>query len=172
MPRVSVASARRQRPRPADRRGAAPPATEQQAESGYPRLEQHIRRYETESASARHYYKWTKYLEWACASLVPAAAFLYGPLAAMLGAMVIVLEGVQPLTGWHHRAITARWTAERLRHERHCYLTRSGQYAGLNDKDARRRLALTVEGLLSTDQPAIARPGRKRPSLETLRVPR
>lgn len=147
-------------------------ATAEQADSGYPRLEQQIHRCDTESASARFYYKGTKYLEWACVSLVPAAALVHGPTAAALGAIVIVLEGMQPLNGWYHRWITARWTAGRLRHEKYCYLSRSGQYAGLNDQDARRRLALTVEGLVSTNERPIARPGRQRASLETQRVPR
>src|SRR4051812_24379951 len=77
----------------------APAATAEQADSGYPRLEEHIRRYEAESESARFFYKSAKYVEWACISLVPAAALVHGPTAAALGAIVIVLEGLQPLNG-------------------------------------------------------------------------
>ena len=60
-------------------------------ESGYPRLEQQIRWYDTKSAAAQCCYKWTKIATFVCGGLVPMTATLSAELTAGLG-----LDGLEP----------------------------------------------------------------------------
>jgi hypothetical protein len=128
-----------------------PGTTDQEPDSGYPRLEQQIRWYDDKSGSAQWWFKRTKLVEFACGALVPPIALLHGPAAAGLSAAVIVLEGLQHLNQWQHNWITYRSTCEMLRHEKYSYLARSGQYEGLTDDEAKRQLVENVEGLVSTE---------------------
>ena len=81
-------------------------------------------------------------------------------VAGVLGAIVVVLAGVQSLFGFQTNWTTYRTTAEALRRERHLYLARAGQYAG-EDRDT--RLALVVESPVSdeTTQWAAAQQGAR-----------
>lgn len=130
-----------------------PGATSEEPDSGYARLEQQIRWYDSKSGSAQRYFKSTKVVEFACGAIVPIAALVKdgGIVAAGLSAVVIVLEGLQHLNQWQHNWITYRSTCEMLRHEKYSFLARSGQYEGLEDDVARRLLVENVEGLVSTE---------------------
>jgi len=120
-------------------------------DSGYERLEQQIRWYDTKSVSAQHWYKRVKFVEFLLGSAVPFTANLHGPTTAVLGIIVIVLEGLQQVNQWQHNWITYRSTCESLRHEKYSYLARSGVYDGLDEAVAHKTLVERVEGLVSTE---------------------
>jgi hypothetical protein len=130
---------------------SVPGSTDAEPDSGYLRLEQQIRWYDSKSGSAQAWFKWTKILEFICAAAVPPIALLHGPTAAVLSAVVIVLEGLQHMNQWQHNWITYRSTCEMLRHEKYSYLARSGQYASLTDDEAKGLLVENVEAMVSTE---------------------
>jgi hypothetical protein len=132
---------------------STPGSTSEEPDSGYSRLEQQIRWYDSKSGSAQKWFKWVKYLEFVCGAIIPIAALTQhnGYVAAGLSALVIVLEGLQHLNQWQHNWITYRSTCETLRHEKYSYLARSGQYEGLDDALAYKLLVENVEGLVSTE---------------------
>jgi len=120
-------------------------------DSGYRRLEDQIGWYDNRSASAQHMYKWTKALEFICAAFVPLLANISGIATAIVGAAVIVLEGLQQLNQWQHNWITYRSTCEALRHEKYSFLAGAGVYDGLDVGASRKLLAERVEALISTE---------------------
>lgn len=126
-------------------------ATDQEPDSGYARLEQQIRWYDTKSVSAQHWYKRVKFVEFLLGAGVPFTANLHGPTTAVLGIVVIVLECLQQMNQWQHNWITYRSTCESLRHEKYSYLARSGVYDDLDDDLAKKVLVERVEGLISTE---------------------
>lgn len=132
---------------------STPGATSEEPDSGYVRLEEQIRWYDSKSGSAQRCFKWVKYVEFVCGAIIPIAALTQqtGYVAAGLSALVIVLEGIQHLNQWQHNWITYRSTCEMLRHEKYSYLARSGQYEGLDDDLAFKLLVENVEGLVSTE---------------------
>lgn len=130
---------------------AVPGNTEQEPDSGYARLEQQIRWYDTKSQSAQHYYKWAKILEFSFAGLIPFLASTSSCITAALGILIIVLEGLQHVNQWSHNWITYRSTCEALRHEKYLYIGRSVVYAGMSDEEAKKVLVERVESLISTE---------------------
>jgi hypothetical protein len=67
-----------------------PATTEQEPNSGYLRLEQQIKWYDTKSKSAQRYYKYIKFFEIVCAALIPILAKVNTTATALLGAVVLV----------------------------------------------------------------------------------
>jgi hypothetical protein len=125
---------------------------EQEPDSGYLRLEQQIRWYDSKSGSAQWWYKRVKLCEFVASGLVPIAALtLSGLSTAVIGGLAVVLEGLQQLNQWQHNWITYRSTCEALRHEKYSYIARSGSYAGMSDDDAHKALVERVESLVSTE---------------------
>jgi hypothetical protein len=125
---------------------------DQEPDSGYLRLEQQIRWYDSKSGSAQWWYKRVKFFEFLASGLVPIAALtVSGWATAVIGAVAVVLEGLQQLNQWQHNWITYRSTCEALRHEKYSYIARSGSYAGLNDEEAKKTLVERVESLVSTE---------------------
>jgi hypothetical protein len=126
--------------------------TDQEPDSRYLRLEQQIRWYDSKSGSAQWWYKRVKFCEFLASGLVPIAALtVTGWATAVIGAIAVVLEGMQQLNQWQHNWITYRSTCEALRHEKYSYLARSGSYNGLSDDDAKKALVERVESLVSTE---------------------
>ncbi len=125
---------------------------EDEPDSGYLRLEQQIRWYDSKSGSAQWWYKRVKFCEFFLSGLVPIAALtLVGWITAVIGALAVILEGLQQLNQWQHNWITYRSTCEALRHEKYSYLARSGSYLGLDDDLARKMLVERTESLVSTE---------------------
>src|SRR5262249_30159276 len=124
---------------------------EHEPDSGYPRLEQQIRWYDDKSIMAQRNFKRAKVLEIICAALIPLMAKVETTVAAVLGVVVVVLEGVQQLSQWNQNWITFRSTCEALRHEKYSYMARSGVYEGKSDEETKRILAQRVESLVSTE---------------------
>ncbi len=89
-----------------------PGNVEQEQNSGYERLEQQIKWYDTKSASAQKWYKRLKLLEIIMAASIPALAHLFPTVTAILGAGIVVLEGIQHInntdTSGHHIAQIVR----------------------------------------------------------------
>ena len=130
---------------------STPGTADDEPDSGYPRLEQQIRWYDSKSGRAQLTYKWVKAGEFILSAFVPFTALFNGPVTAVLGIGVVVLEGLQQLNQWQHNWITYRSTCEALRHEKYTYLGRSGSYDGLDDTEAKKALVERIESLISTE---------------------
>lgn len=128
-----------------------PTIPDQEISSDYPRLEQQIGWYDRKSISAQKFYKHTKIVEIVSAALITFTAFDWGPVAAALGVVVIVIGSLEHVHQWQHNWITYRSTCEALRHEKYAYMARAGLYEGKSDTDARKILAERVEALISTE---------------------
>lgn len=124
----------------------------QEPDSGYGRLESQIAWYDTKSQSAQKYYKWSKYAVIAASALIPILAVTdWKYAAALLGALIAILEGMQHINQWHHNWITYRSTCEALRHEKYTFIERADPYDDLEDVEARKLLVERVESLISTE---------------------
>lgn len=124
---------------------------DEEQDSGYVRLEQQIRWYDTKSRSAQKWFKHVKVAEFIFSAAVPITAMINGPTTAVFGFIAVILEGLQQLYQWQHNWITYRSTCEALRHEKYSYLGGSGVYDGLDTEDARKVLVERVESLISTE---------------------
>ena len=121
-------------------------------DSGYVRLEQQISWYDTKSGSAQRCYKWGKYIVIAASAAISITAMLgWNIVAAVLGALITVLEGWQHVNQWHHNWITYRSTCEALRHEKYTYMERADPYDDMSVEEARKLLVERVESLISTE---------------------
>jgi uncharacterized protein DUF4231 len=126
--------------------------TQDEPDSGYPRLEQQISWYDTESGTAQWWFKRVKLCEFVFSGLVPITALLAnGWITASIGAAAVLLEGLQQLNQWQHNWITYRSTCEALRHEKYSFIARSGSYDGMDGSQAMKALVERVESLVSTE---------------------
>ncbi len=123
------------------------------ARTNYPRLEDQIEWYDRKSVHHQRWYRRLKVTSIAAAALVPLFSSLddFGLLAGVLGVLVVVVEGLQHVNQHHENWIRYRATAENLMHEKYLYLARAGHYAGRGDDEAFRRLATSVEAILSRE---------------------
>jgi hypothetical protein len=130
----------------AEDRVATPPAG-----PVWERLLDQLRWYDSKSARHKRWFQMLKVGQIVIAAAIPAAAAA-GTSAAFggaLGAVIVVLEGMQQLFQFQQNWITYRATAEALKHEQFLYLAEAGPYAA-----APRPLALLaerVEGLVSQE---------------------
>src|SRR5205809_3216085 len=90
------------------------------------RLDDQIDWYDRKSAISQHRFKWLKALQIVFAAAVPVDIALKGPgaAAAILGALVVVLEGFQQLNQYQQNWIGYRSTCEALKHEKYLYLAK------------------------------------------------
>jgi hypothetical protein len=75
-------------------------------------------------------------------------------IGGVMGAGIVVLEGLQQLFQHHSNWTTYRSTCEALRHEKYLWMAHAGPYAHVKRPDA--LLAERVEGLVSQEQAAWA----------------
>ncbi len=115
------------------------------------RLEEQIAWYSRNSRSNQRWFKWLKMAEIIAASLIPFAAGFGAPalLTGGLGALIVVLEGLQGLNQYQNNWTTYRSTAEELKHEKYLWLATAGPYASAERPDA--LLAERVESLISRE---------------------
>jgi hypothetical protein len=119
------------------------------------RLEDQIAWYSEKSLNAQRWFKGLKVFQIAAAAGVPIMIALSVPssrpnsLAAVLGGLVAIVEGIQGLNQYQQNWILYRSTCEALKHEKFLYLGRAGPYA--DDDSARRILAEKIEGLVSQE---------------------
>jgi hypothetical protein len=130
----------------------SPPTVERDSPT-WLRLEEQIRWYDEHSAANQRRYKLCKYTEILAAAAIPAAAAIGTAawVAAVLGALILLLEGIQHLNQYQQNWITYRSTAEALKHEKYLYLAGAAQYSG---DESLQRLAIRIEGLVSQEHAA------------------
>lgn len=116
------------------------------------RLDDQIGWYDQRSAYCQRMYKGLKLVEIFAAALVPLLAGLSsvkGWVTGLVGAAVVVLEGLQHLNQYHDRWIAYRSTAEALKHEKYLHAAKAGPYAASEMPEA--LLAERIEGLISQE---------------------
>jgi hypothetical protein len=115
------------------------------------RLQDQISWYDRKSMDAQLAYKRLKVLQLLAAAAVPVVAALEGAswVIAALGALVLVLEGLQQLGQYQANWIAYRSTCEALRHEKYLFLASAGPY--IDPELASRTLAERLEGLVSQE---------------------
>src|SRR5579875_2513308 len=120
------------------------------ADPTWARLEDQISWYDGKSQDNQRLYNWFKVLEITVAAALPVVAAIHSPVwvTGGLGALIVVLEGLQHLYQFQQNWITYRSTAEALKHERYLYLGKAGPYAG---DDRHNQLAERLEGLISQE---------------------
>jgi hypothetical protein len=122
-------------------------------DSGYPRLEQQIDWYDGRSRRAQLLYKGSRISSLMLTASIPLLAprGMDGTLIAVIGALVLVIEGIQQINQWQLNWITYRATCESLRHEKFAYLGRAGNYRDMDDTEAHRALVDRVESMVSSE---------------------
>jgi len=115
------------------------------------RLESQIDWYDKKSISNQKWYKISKVAVIVAAALIPLSATLpmIGFLPAWLGALILIIEGLQHLNQYHHHWTTYRSTCEALKHEKYLWIGKAGPYAAADNPNA--MLAERIEALISQE---------------------
>jgi hypothetical protein len=115
------------------------------------RLEDQVGWYDRKSASNQRAFKRLKVLQLVAAAMVPVVASVHAPvwITGGLGALVVVIEGIQQLGQFQQNWMNYRSTCEALKHEKYLYLANAGPYRGSEDPE--RVLAERIEGLVSQE---------------------
>ncbi len=118
------------------------------------RLEDQLGWYEHASAHCKRWFHTLKVLQLLIAAAIPVCATLGASVeaAGTLGAVIVVLEGLQQLFQYQQNWTGYRATAEALKHEKFLYLSHAGPYRTGADRDA--LLAERVEARVSTEHAA------------------
>jgi len=101
----------------------------------------------------------------AAAIPVSAGAIVSAWITGSLGALIVVLEGLQQLFQFQQNWTGYRATAEALKHEKYLYLARAGPYADTSREEG--LLAERVEGLVSQEQISPPAQGSTKSTLRT-----
>jgi hypothetical protein len=127
------------------------PMSTAEADPTYQRLEEEIAWYDKRSAINQQRFKVIKGAQLASAGAIPFAAALdaHAGVAAGLGALIVVLEGIQQLNQYQQNWTSYRSTCEALKHEKYLFLAKAGPYRGATD--GRALLADRIEGLISQE---------------------
>jgi hypothetical protein len=127
---------------------AHPPAA---ADAAWERLEDQLGWYDRKSAYNQSRFKQLKAAQMLAGGAVPVVAAFDAPnyVAAILGALVVVIEGFLQLNQYQQNWIAYRSTAEQLKHEKYLYLARADVYADAPSPGV--LLAERVEGLVSQE---------------------
>jgi hypothetical protein len=115
------------------------------------RLEDQLAWYDGKAAYAQRMFKRLKATTFIAAGLIPLSALCpYGKfVAAVLGFVVVIVEGFQQLGQFQQNWINYRATAEMLKHQKYLFLAQAGPYADV--PNARRVLAEQVESIVSQE---------------------
>lgn len=124
------------------------------AEHAFGRLSDQLAWYDAKAAHNRAWFHRLKVAQIVLAALIPVAAGANasGWITGSLGALIVVLEGLQQLFQYQQNWTSYRSTAEALKHEKHLYLARAGPYADAPQVSV--ELAERVEGLVSQEHAA------------------
>lgn len=121
-------------------------------DSGYPRLEDQIRWYDKKSASAQRSFRTFKTIQIIVAAAIPVVS-LMEPNSALipgaLGAVILILEGLQDLGMYRQNWQKYRSCCEVLRNEKYLFMALTGPYSGLTKQEATPILAERVEACIS-----------------------
>jgi len=115
------------------------------------RLEDQIHWYGSKADSNRRWYLGLKILSLVAAATIPvlSAASVSTVALAVLGALILAIEGVQQLVQFHENWLTFRSTAEDLKHEKFLYGASAGPYQ--SSKHPHALLAERVEVRISSE---------------------
>ena len=132
------------------------------------RLDDQIAWYSRKSQSAQRRYKWMKGLTIVSAALIPVlttSQLPYGTgIAAGLGVLIAILEGIQQMNHYQSSWTSYRATAEALQREKFLYLGRAGAYLGAPNAQA--MLAERVEALVSQENALWASTATSKPETQ------
>jgi hypothetical protein len=115
------------------------------------RLEDQLAWYDAKAGRSQRMFKRLKAVTLIASALIPISVLCpYGRyIAAALGFVVVVVEGLQQLGQFQQNWFTYRATAEALKHEKYLYYAPAGDYA--DAKDPHRLLAEKIESLVSQE---------------------
>jgi len=119
------------------------------------RLDDQIGWYDRKSGRAQRLFKLLKLATIVIAAAIPLIGYFIPKadttkvVLSILGAAVLVIEGIQGLTQYQQLWITYRSTAEGLKHEKYLHLAQAGPYA--SDPSPDRLLAERIEALVSQE---------------------
>lgn len=117
------------------------------------RLDDQLGWYSSRARWNQSLYKRLKVGEIAAAAFIPVVGTWgvsqAGVITAALGALIVVLEGVQHVYQYQSNWIGYRATAEGLKREKYLYAARGGAYANATDRD--RVLAERIEEVMARE---------------------
>ena len=115
------------------------------------RLEDQLKYYSKSSKNNKHWFTRLKAVEIVAAALIPLLAIASLPpfFSAILGLIIVILEGLQGLNQYQSNWITYRSTAEELKHEKYLWLAKAGPYMNAANPDT--LLAERIESLISRE---------------------
>jgi hypothetical protein len=137
--------------------GEQPPAAlGSTAAPAWERLQDQLDWYDAKSQFNKRWYQSLKVAQIVVAAAIPAAvaAGASAAVAGVLGAVIVILEGLQQLFQFQQSWTGYRSTAEALKHEKFLYLAGAGPYGAGDRRDG--LLAERVEGLVSQEHAAWA----------------
>jgi Protein of unknown function (DUF4231) len=122
-----------------------------EADPAWDRLEDQLKWYDDNSAKNKNWFTGLKIVQLVCAAAVPVMASIHAAVwvTGGLGAIVVVVEGIQQLGQYQANWINYRSTAEALGHEKFLFLAGAGVYQAAGDP--RRLLAERVETAISQE---------------------
>jgi len=117
------------------------------------RLEDQIQWYSRRSSHNQRCFKWIKGTTIAAAAVIPVLTTSGVPhgaqIAAGLGILIAIIEGLQQLNQYQSNWTTYRSTAEALKHEKFLYMAKAGPYLEAAHPTA--MLAERIESLVSQE---------------------
>jgi Protein of unknown function (DUF4231) len=117
------------------------------------RLDDQIGWYDKKSQYAQTWFKKLKLVQLVTAGIIPLLAIFSIPssekVTAVLGLVILVVEGLQQLNQYQTNWLSYRSTREALRHEKYLFLAGAGPYA--EAEQALPLLADRIEGLISQE---------------------
>ena len=117
------------------------------------RLDDQIGWYDGKSQRAQSSFKALKIVQLVTAGAIPLIAVFDVPapekVMAVLGLVILIVEGLQQLNQYQTNWISYRSTCEALRHEKYLFLAGAGPYANIEQPVA--LLADRTEGLISQE---------------------
>jgi hypothetical protein len=119
------------------------------------------------ASGQRALYLSVKVIQIVLAAAVPVAASVHAPVAVTggLGALIVVLEGVQQLFQWHDCWIRYRTAETALRRERFLYQARGGGYGSAADPVA--LLAERIDQITSSEAAGWAKTFGSSPTIDS-----
>ena len=118
--------------------------------SGYPRLEDLIAWYDKKSITAQRSFRFLKTVQIIVAAAIPVVSLIYPTTAIVpgaLGALILILEGLQDLGMYRQNWQKYRSTCEGLRSEKYLFMALTGPYAGMDREEALPILAERSEAI-------------------------
>lgn len=117
------------------------------------RLDDQIGWYDRKSRNAQSWFKALKVVQLVAAGAIPLTAVFNfrspEKTTAVLGLLILVVEGLQQLNQYQTNWINYRSTCETLRHEKYLFLGEAGPYSAVEKPLA--LLADRIEGLISQE---------------------